>query len=107
MQGHLWRVSRNGRMSDKTGSEQGKDGYDSYGELSKLERSSGGTVESVRIQKDELVREEPQGEVRGSPPRLARYALPLLRNQVKVLCQHALKGQKLLAQGIALGIRYI
>ena len=27
-------------------------------ELSKLERSSGGTVESVRIQKDELVREE-------------------------------------------------
>lgn len=30
-------------------------------ELSKLERSSGGTVESVRIQKDELVREEAKG----------------------------------------------
>lgn len=30
-------------------------------ELSKLERSSGGTVESVRIQKDEVVREEAKG----------------------------------------------
>lgn len=30
-------------------------------ELSKLERSSGGTVESVRIKKDELVREEAKG----------------------------------------------
>lgn len=30
-------------------------------ELSKLERSSGGTVESVRIQKDEMVREEAKG----------------------------------------------
>ena len=29
----------------------------------------------------------------GSPPRLARYALPLLRNEVKVLCQHALKAE--------------
>ena len=33
-------------------------GYMQAVELSKLERSSGGTVESVRIQKDELVREE-------------------------------------------------
>lgn len=30
-------------------------------ELSKLERSSGGTVESVRVRKDELVREEAKG----------------------------------------------
>lgn len=36
-------------------------------ELSKLERSSGGTVESVRIQKDELVREEAKVmRIRGS-----------------------------------------
>lgn len=36
-------------------------------ELSKLERSSGGTVESVRIQKDEVVREEAKGIwIRGS-----------------------------------------
>ena len=36
-------------------------------ELSKLERSSGGTVESVRIQKDELVREEAKVmKIRGS-----------------------------------------
>lgn len=36
-------------------------------ELSKLERSSGGTVESVRIQKDELVREETKViRIRGS-----------------------------------------
>ena len=36
-------------------------------ELSKLERSSGGTVESVRIQKDELVQEEPKViRIRGS-----------------------------------------
>ena len=36
-------------------------------ELSKLERSSGGTVESVRIQKDELVQEEGRGiRIRGS-----------------------------------------
>ncbi len=36
-------------------------------ELSKLERSSGGTVESVRIQKDELVQEEGKGiRIRGS-----------------------------------------
>ena len=33
-------------------------GYMQAVELSKLERSSGGTVEAVRIQKDELVREE-------------------------------------------------
>ena len=36
-------------------------------ELSKLERSSGGTVETVRIQKDELVQEEGRGmKTRGS-----------------------------------------
>lgn len=36
-------------------------------ELSKLERSSGGTVESVRVQKDELVREEAKVmRIRGS-----------------------------------------
>ena len=36
-------------------------------ELSKLERSSGGTVESIRIQKDELVREEAKVmRIRGS-----------------------------------------
>lgn len=36
-------------------------------ELSKLERSSGGTVESVRVQKDELVREEAKVmKIRGS-----------------------------------------
>mgnify|MGYP000311463430 CR=1 FL=1 len=36
-------------------------------ELSKLERSSGGTVESVRIQKDELVQEEAKViRIRGS-----------------------------------------
>ena len=36
-------------------------------ELCKLERSSGGTVESVRIQKDELVQEEGRGiRIRGS-----------------------------------------
>ena len=32
-----------------------------------------------------LPREEPQGEVRGSPPRLARNALPLLRNEVMII----------------------
>lgn len=42
-------------------------GYMQAVELSKLERSSGGTVESVRIQKDELVREEAQVmRIRGS-----------------------------------------
>lgn len=36
-------------------------------ELSKLERSSGGTVEAVRVQKDELVREEAKViRIRGS-----------------------------------------
>ena len=42
-------------------------GYMQAVELSKLERSSGGTVESVRIQKDELVREEAKVmRIRGS-----------------------------------------
>ena len=42
-------------------------GYMQAVELSKLERSSGGTVESVRIQKDELVREEAKFmRIRGS-----------------------------------------
>lgn len=42
-------------------------GYMQAVELSKLERSSGGTVESVRIQKDELVREEAKvRRIRGS-----------------------------------------
>lgn len=44
--------------------------YDAYMqavELSKLERSSGGTVEAVRVQKDELVREEAKVmRIRGS-----------------------------------------
>ena len=45
-------------------------------ELSKLERSSGGTVEAVRIQKDELVREEAKVmKIRGSNmPRVAAAA---------------------------------
>lgn len=45
-------------------------------ELSKLERSSGGTVESVRIQKDELVREEAKViRIRGSKmPRVGAAA---------------------------------
>lgn len=42
-------------------------GYMQAVELSKLERSSGGTVEAVRIQKDELVREEAKVmRIRGS-----------------------------------------
>ena len=42
-------------------------GYMQAVELSKLERSSGGTVESVRIQKDELVRDEAKVmRIRGS-----------------------------------------
>ena len=42
-------------------------GYMQAMELSKLERSSGGTVEAVRIQKDELVREEAKViRIRGS-----------------------------------------
>ena len=42
-------------------------GYMQAVELSRLERSSGGTVESVRIQKDELVREEAKVmRIRGS-----------------------------------------
>lgn len=42
-------------------------GYMQAVELSKLERSSGGTVESVRIQKDELVQEEAKVmRIRGS-----------------------------------------
>lgn len=42
-------------------------------ELSKLERSSGGTVESVRIQKDELVQEEAKViRIRGS--KMTRFA---------------------------------
>ena len=42
-------------------------GYMQAVELSKLERSSGGTVESVRIQKDEVVREEAKViRIRGS-----------------------------------------
>lgn len=45
-------------------------------ELSKLERSSGGTVEAVRVQKDELVREEAKVmKIRGSNmPRVAAAA---------------------------------
>lgn len=42
-------------------------GYMQAVELSKLERSSGGTIESVRIQKDELVRDEAKVmRIRGS-----------------------------------------
>ena len=42
-------------------------GYMQAVELSKLERSSGGTVEAVRVQKDELVREEAKVvRIRGS-----------------------------------------
>ena len=42
-------------------------GYMQAMELSKLERSSGGTVEAVRVQKDELVREEAKVmRIRGS-----------------------------------------
>lgn len=44
-------------------------------ELSKLERSSGGTVEAVRVQKDELVREEAKVmKIRGS--NMTRVAAP-------------------------------
>lgn len=44
-------------------------------ELSKLERSSGGTVEGVRVQKDELVREEAKVmKIRGS--NMTRVAAP-------------------------------
>ena len=46
-------------------------------ELSKLERSSGGTVESVRIQKDELVREEAKViRIRGSKMTRVAAAAP-------------------------------
>ena len=46
-------------------------------ELSKLERSSGGTVESVRIQKDELVQEEGRGmKTRGSNMNRVAAAAP-------------------------------
>ena len=50
-------------------------GYMQAVELSKLERSSGGTVEAVRIQKDELVREEAKVmRIRGS--KMARVGAP-------------------------------
>ena len=50
-------------------------------ELSKLERSSGGTVESVRIQKDEVVREEAKVmRIRGS--KMVRVAAAAPSNKV-------------------------
>ena len=55
-------------------------------ELSKLERSSGGTVESVRIQKDEVVREEAKViRIRGSKMTRVGAAAPSANNVFDVV----------------------
>ena len=61
-------------------------GYMQAVELSKLERSSGGTVESVRIQKDEVVREEAKViRIRGSKMTRVGAAAPSANNVFDVV----------------------